>query len=90
MKMMSLQKTTYITTRYDIYGGFYVEVTKDTEKECVDFVLCREDYGIKSYMIGVPIKDCPESEWEDMIESEVERHIALYIQDIEYLESRSI
>lgn len=41
-------------------------------------------------MIGVPVRDCPESEWEDPIKREVERHIALYIQDIEYLESRSI
>lgn len=36
--MMSLQKTTYITIRYDIYGGFYVEVTKDVKREYVDFV----------------------------------------------------
>lgn len=36
MGMMSLERTTYVTTRYDVYGGFYVEVTKNPEKDYVD------------------------------------------------------
>lgn len=32
MEMMSLKRTTYVTTRYDVYGGFYVEVTKIPKK----------------------------------------------------------
>lgn len=32
MEMMSLKRSTYVTTRYDVYGGFYVEVTKNPEK----------------------------------------------------------
>lgn len=35
MGMMSLKRTTYVTTRYDVYGGFYVEVTKNPEKDYV-------------------------------------------------------
>ena len=85
---MSLKRTTYVTTRYDVYGGFYVEVTKNPEKDCVDFVLCRESYGFKSYMIGIPTKDCPESVWEDLIRRNVDSHIAGFVQDIEYLESQ--
>ena len=90
METMSLKRTTYVTTRYDVYGGFYVEVTKNTEKDYVDFVLCRENYGFKSYMIGVPAKDCPESVWEDLIRRNVDRHIAGFIQDIDCLESQPI
>lgn len=88
MGMMSLKRTTYVTTRYDVYGGFYVEVTKNPEKDYVDFVLCRENYGFKSHMIGIPTKDCPESVWEDLIRRNVDSYIAEFIQDIEYLESQ--
>lgn len=88
MEMMSLKRTTYVTTRYDVYGGFYVEVTKNPEKDYVDFVLCRENYGFKSYMIGIPTKDCPESVWEDIIRRNVDSYIAGFIQDIECLESQ--
>ena len=90
METMSLQRTTYVTTRYDVYGGFYVEVTKNPEKDYVDFVLCRENYGFKNYMIGIPTKDCPESVWEDLIRRNVDSHIAGFIQDIECLESQPI
>jgi hypothetical protein len=88
MEMMSLKRTTYVTTRYDVYGGFYVEVTKNPEKDYVDFVLCRENYGFKNYMIGIPTKDCPESVWEDLIRRNVDSYIAGFIQDIECLESQ--
>ena len=90
METMSLKRTTYVTTRYNVYGGFYVEVTKNPEKDYVDFVLCRENYGIKSYMIGIPAKDCPESVWEDLIRRNVDSHIAGFIQDVEYLENQPI
>ena len=90
MEIMSLKRTNYVTTRYDVYGGFYVEVTKNPEKDYVDFVLCRENYGFKSHMIGIPTKDCPESVWEDLIRRNVDSYIAGFIQDIEYLESRPI
>ena len=90
METMSLKRTTYVTTRYDVYGGFYVEVTKNPEKDYVDFVLCRENYGFKSHMIGIPTKDCPESVWEDLIRRNVDSYIAGFIQDIEYLESQPI
>lgn len=92
MEMMSLKRSTYVTTRYDVYGGFYVEVTKNPEKDYVDFVLCRENYGFKNYMIGIPTKDCPESVWEkvweNLIRRNVDSHIAGFIQDIECLESQ--
>ena len=90
METMSLKRTTYVTTRYDVYGGFYFEVTKNPEKDYVDFVLCRENYGFKSYMIGVPTKDCPESVWEDLIRRNVDSYIAGFIQDVEYLENQPI
>ena len=74
--------------RHHVYGGFYVEVTKNPEKDYVDFVLCRENYGFKSYMIGIPTKDCPESVWEDIIRRNVDSYIAGFIQDIECLENQ--
>lgn len=73
-----------------MYMGGYVEVTKNPEKDYVDFVLCRENYGFKNYMIGIPTKDCPESVWEDLIRRNVDSHIAGFIQDVEYLENQPI
>ena len=55
---------------------------------CRRMTVCRENYGFKSYMIGIPTKDCPESVWEDIIRRNVDSYIAGFIQDIECLENQ--
>lgn len=83
-----MKKTTYTVTRFDIEDGFYVEVSPNAEgKPMYDFFLCKEEYGIKDFMFGLYTKDCPPSEWEDMIEANVygciENYIESYIEDME-------
>lgn len=68
-----MNKTTYTTTRFDINDDFYVEVSPNGD--LIDFVLCMEDYGIKSHMFGIHKKNCPEEIWEKLIENDIEEHI---------------
>ena len=41
MGVMSLKKTTYVTTRFEIYGGFFVDVVNNEKTNYVDFSLGR-------------------------------------------------
>ena len=68
-----MKRSTYTTTRFDIDDDFYVEVSPNGDK--FEFVLCMENYGIKSFMFGLYKKDCPEEIWEEIIESNVENYI---------------
>lgn len=81
METMSLKRTTYVTTRYNVYGGFYVEVTKNPEKDYVDFSLGRENDSTRIDMFSIPAKNCPESKWEGYIEGNVEEYIATYLEE---------
>ena len=86
-----MKKTTYTVTRFDIDDEFYVEVSPSTDnegEEMYDFVLCKEDYGIKSFMFGLFAKNCPPHIWEDMIEANVDDYIEYFNEDMEYLEDR--
>lgn len=81
-----MKKTTYTVTRFDIRNGFYVEITPTTDKDgdkIYDFVLCLENYGIKSFMFGLFAKDCPEECWEEMIENNVDKYIEIFLEDME-------
>ena len=83
-----MKKSTYITTRFDVGDRFYVEVSPDGE--WYDFVLCMEGYGIKSFMFGLYKKDCPEEMWEEIIEANVEDYIEVFLDDMDYWESKPI
>ncbi len=75
-----MKKSTYTTTRFDIDDDFYVEVSPN--KDMFEFVLCMENYGIKSFMFGLYKKDCPEEMWEEMIENNVEDYIDSFYSHI--------
>ena len=79
-----MKKTTYMVTRFDIDEEFYVEVSPSKNKygdDLYDFVLCKENYGIKNYMFCLSQKDCPPSEWENIILENVYEHIELYNEE---------
>ena len=84
-----MKKSSYTVTRFDVDNEYYVEVTPYFEhnEEYLDFTLCKERYGFKSFMFGLKKQDCPESEWENMIESNVYDYISSFEEDIEILES---
>lgn len=85
-----MKKTTYKVTRFDVSDDYYVEVTPDVWPDgtsAVDFVLCKNRYGIKSLMFGLSLATCPESEWEDMIIANVDDYIAGFEEDMEFLET---
>lgn len=81
-----MKKSTYTTTRFDVVDNFYVEVSPN--KDILEFVLCMENYGIKSFMFGLYKKDCPEEMWEEIIENNVEDYIAMFLDDMDYLENK--
>lgn len=82
-----MKKTTYTVTKFDIEdNGFYVEVTPTTNDEgdaIYDFYLCKDDYGSKELMFGLYANDCPPSEWEEMIASNVYDYIETFIGNME-------
>jgi hypothetical protein len=79
-----MKKSTYTITRFDVDDRFYVEVSPN--KDMFDFVLCMENYGIKFFMLGLYKKDCPKEIWEEIIESNVEYWISIFLDEVEYLE----
>lgn len=81
MGVMSLKKTTYVTTRFKIYGGFFVDVVNNEKTNYVDFSLGRENDSTKMDMFSIPAKNCPESKWEGYIEGNVEEYIATYLEE---------
>lgn len=87
-----MKKTTYTTTRFDVgYDGFYVEVSPyyRGEEKWFEFVLCQENYGMKSFMFGLKAEDCPEEEWEDMIQRNLycENYIGSFYEEMDMLET---
>lgn len=87
---MIMKKTTYTTTRFDIDGEFYVEVSPDTDllgREMFEFVLCKRNYGIKSFMVGLYKRDCPEDTWEEIIMENIKECIERFVEDMEYFDS---
>lgn len=83
-----MNKSTYITTRFDVCNGFYVEVTPYTcdKEEWLAFTLCRDGYGCKSFMFGLKRKDTPEHMWEDIILSNIRSYTEFFYEDIKSLE----
>ena len=81
MGVMSMEKTTYVTTRFEIYGGFFVDVVNNEKTNYVDFSLGRENDSTKMDMFSIPAKNCPESKWEVYIEGNVEEYIATYLEE---------
>lgn len=84
-----MKKTTYTVTRFDVDDDFYVEVSPSTDdkgKEMYDFVLCKENYEIKELMFRLYANDYQPSEWEDVIEANVDEYIENFIEnmDIEF------
>ena len=81
-----MKRTTCVLTRFDVRDGFYVEVAPEvkpqSEDKWIEFVLCKEGYGIKNFMFGLKTEDCPEHEWEDIIEAEVDDHIEMFIEEM--------
>lgn len=71
-----MNKTKYITTRFDISDDFYVEVSE--EKNITNFVLCRENFGVKTFMFGLSPKHCPPETWEELIVNNVNDYIPLF------------
>lgn len=83
-----MKKSTYTTTRFDVVDNFYVEVSPN--KDMLEFVLCMENYGIKSFMFGLYKKDCPEEMWEEIIENNVEDYIVMFLDDMWYWDNKPI
>ena len=84
-----MKKTTYIVTRFEIDDGFYVEVSPGIDnkgKELYNFFLCKENYEIKELMFRLYASDYQPSEWEDIIEANVDEYIENFIEnmDIEF------
>lgn len=75
-----MKRTTYITTRFDINNDFYVEVSPNGE--LIDFVLCMNNYGMKSYMFGMYKKDCPKENWEKLIANNINYYINCFMEDL--------
>ena len=83
-----MKKTTYTVTRFDIDDEFYVEVSPNGEM--IEFVLCMQNYGMKSFMFGLQKNDCPEEMWEELIENNVDEYIEIFLNNKEYWDSQSI
>lgn len=51
---------------YEI-GDFYVEAEygEGITEECVDFWICRKNYGVKMFMFGIPKTEVPEGKIEN-------------------------
>ena len=79
-----MKKTTYVTTRFDVRDGFYVEVTPSCvgSEKTFDFVLCKQGYGTKIFMFGLLEKNCPPDMWETMIENNVDIYMEAFDDDI--------
>ena len=91
MEDFDMKKSTYTTTRFDVdgeYNEFYVEVSPN--KDMFEFVLCMEGYGLKSFMFGLYKKDCPEEQWEEIIENNVEDYIVMFLDDMGCWDSQPI
>ena len=72
-----MKKTTYITTRFDVSDDFYVEVSE--EKNTTNFVLCRENFGIKYFMFAFDNQNAPPGDsWEEIIKSNVTNFIKAF------------
>ena len=71
-----MNKTKYITTRFDISDDFYVEVIQNGVT--VDFILCKKDAGVKTFMFGLSPKHCPPETWEELIINNVNDYIPLF------------
>lgn len=74
-----MNKTTYTITRFDVSDDFYVEVSE--EKNVINFVLCRENFCIKSFMFGLNKKDAPSETWEELIKNNVYDYIPDFINE---------
>lgn len=86
-----MKRSTYTTTRFDVdgeYSEFYVEVSPN--KDMYEFVLCMDDYGLKSFMFGLSKIHCPEEQWEEIIENNVEDYIAMFLDDMDYWDNQPI
>jgi hypothetical protein len=79
----------YKVWRINVDDEYYVEITPyiDNHEKWLDFTLCKENYGIKSFMFGLSRKHCPESEWKEIIFANVDDYIASFEEEIEILES---
>lgn len=76
-----MNKTTYTTTRFNVSDDFYVEVSE--EKNIINFVLCRENFGVKSFMFGLNKKDAPPETWEELIKNNVYDYIPDFINEFD-------
>lgn len=74
-----MNKTTYTVTRFDVSYDFYVEVSE--EKNVINFVLCRENFGIKTFMFGINKEDAPLEAWERFIINNVDFYINDYLNE---------
>ena len=81
-----MKKSTYTTTRFDVDKKFYVEVSPN--EDIFEFVLCRDNYKIKSYMFGLLKEDCPEEKWEEIIKNNVIDYIIMFLNDMEHWDSK--
>lgn len=76
-----MKKTTCTVTKYDCGNGYFVEVSGNEEENGYkEFWLYNQDYSIKRFMFGLRVSA---GEVENMIESNIEEHIAEYQQDFE-------
>lgn len=83
-----MNKTTYVTTRFDVDDEFYVEVSpyRCDDKELFGFTLCNEYQGMKMFMFGMEAATCPEEEWEFIIARNIDSNIEIYFDELNALE----
>ena len=74
-----LTKTDIETTVYKYRDGWYVDIVKDDDG--LGVWLYREEYGIKSYMFGIPEKMTDE-QFLQLVENNIDGYIPGYIEDV--------
>lgn len=81
---VKVKKTTYITTRYDIKEGIYVEIVPETDGayETYSFSLCVDMYDKKTHMFSVLQKDCPPEVWEEMVKNNYRSYLHSKLKDM--------
>ena len=84
-----MKRTTKVVTSFDVNDDFYVEVIpyKHDNEDWLEFTLCKNNYAIKQFMFGLLANECPEEEWEELIEANVEDYIEVFIHDMDIFDA---
>ena len=64
-----MKKITYEAVRFDCGEGVYVEITPAVSNGRIsyDFHVCKDGYGVKEHLFGLPAENNCHEMWEVMI-----------------------